>query len=306
MIFEYDKIVIGSSLTAVLYAFSNNYPIFYTQHARPFRFDYLPPGQDLMCLKLGDQAKSLTTPEGVKLIGQPKELLWERLLFLLSLDGKSPLSGVCRSIRYNGDTVVCSNEYSKIMEFRFNECYYFGDQGSTGFIEQKALDEDTYICYDYIAFNKGGKHEVGYIKTADDFVREIWFYPSDRIDGNTPVRDACAVSRLTKTELQDFNFSETMARFKVIYEMESRGMKGLFAHDYTTTGKPKHYKFRTTSIRRQTDKQTNEFKAQASNILFPKIDEESLLKSLQTACVAYDRFLRDYEQTTSSGHNSGC
>ena len=274
MIFEYDKIVSGSSLTAVLYAFIHNYPIFFAEERRPFRFDYFSPELDLSALKIPTCNKSLTTFDGVKLLGQPKELLWERLLFLLSLDGKAPLSNACHNIRYDGDTVVCSNEYSKIMEFKFNECYCFGDQDSLGFAEQKALDEDTYICYDYIAFNKGGKHEVDYIKTADDFVSEIWFYPSDRIDGNTPVRDACAVSYLTSADLQDFNSSETMARFKVIHEMESRGMKGPFAHGYTTAGNPKHYKFRTTSIRRETYKQTNEFKAQASNILLPKIDEE--------------------------------
>ena len=44
------------------------------------------------------------------------------------------------------------------MEFKFNECHYFGDEKTTGIVQQNKLDEDTYICYDYIGFNKGGKH----------------------------------------------------------------------------------------------------------------------------------------------------
>jgi hypothetical protein len=291
-VFKYDKIVIGSSMSAVLYAFVKNYPIFFAEEHRPFRFDYFDPHIDLSCLKIPGAAKSLTTFEGEKKVGVPKEILWERLLFLMAVTGQSPLSNLCGTVRYDGDTVVCSNEYSKIMEFTFKECFYFTDKNATGFVEQKSLDDDTYICYDYIGFNKGGKHEIDYIKTSDDFVREIWFYPSDRIDGNTPVKDACAVSVVKAEQLPHFEFSQTMSRFKVIDEMEKRGMKGTFAHDYTTAGNPKHYKFRTTSINRETNKQPNELTPEADNIKIAKDSEESMLKDLPSACMAYDRFLR--------------
>jgi hypothetical protein len=285
--------VVGSCLDAVLYAFNNNCPIFFTKAQRPFRFDYLKPGQDLSFLKATFRPpKSLTTFGAQKLIGTPKELLWERLLFLLSLDGKAPLSNLCHTMRYNGDTLVCSNEYSKIFELRFDECFYFGDPAASGLTIQKTLDEKTYLCYDYIAFNSGGKHEVDYIHTGDDFVSEIWFYGSDRIDGNTPVRDACAVSTLTEQQLLDFDHSETMARFKTIHEMESRGMKGQFAGGYTTAGNPKHYKFRTTSIGRQAREQRTESTPLESNITIPQENTQSLLNSLSTASVAYDRFLK--------------
>ena len=225
-------------------------------------------------------------------MGVPKELLWERLIFLLAVGGHSPLSNLCHSLRYDGETMVCSNEYSKILELKFNECYYFGDAQSTGFVEQKILDDPKYICYDYIAFNKGGKHEIDYLKTEDDFVREIWFYPSDRIDGNTPVKDACAVSVLNEDQILDFDYSQTMARFKVVHEMESRGMKGPFAGDYTTAGNPKHYKFRTTSLYRETTEPQHELTPQASNIYLPSDREEDLFSGLSEACVAYDRLLR--------------
>ena len=284
--------MIGSCLDAVLFAFNNKYPIFFTKAQRPFRFDYLEAEMDLSFLKANWPSKSLTTFGSQRLIGTPKEFLWERLLFLLSLEGQVPLSNLCHTIRYDGDTLVCSNEYSKIFELRFGECFYFGDPHTTGVVTQKSLDEDTYICYDYIAFNKGGKHEIDYIITDDDFVSEIWFYSSDRIDGNTPVRDACAVSALTEQQLLDFDYSETMARFKTIHEMESKGMKGQFAGGYTTAGNPKHYKFRTTSIGRQTHRQRTEVNPTAPNIKTPKQSTQSLLDSLSTASVAYDRLLK--------------
>ena len=114
---KYENIVIGSSLEATLFAFNNRYPIFFTIPDRPFKFDYFKPEIDLSCLKIPLEEKSLTTPQGEKHIGIPKELLWERLLFLQSLAGNVPLSNLCHTMRYDGDRIVCSNEYSKIFEF---------------------------------------------------------------------------------------------------------------------------------------------------------------------------------------------
>jgi len=291
-LFTYDSIVIGSSLNAFLYAFIHNYPVFFAETRRPFRFDYLPSDLDLTALKIPHQAKSLTTFDDVKLVGQPKELLWERLFFLLSLDGKIPLANLCSNIRYDGERMVCSNEYSKVLECSFRECIYFGDENSTGFTFQKGLDEDIYICYDYIAFNSGGKHQIDYIKTTDNFVGEIWFYPSDRIDGNTSVKDACIVSTLTEEQLSNFDHSETMARFKLISEMESRGMKGKF-NGYGPNGRPKHYKFRTTHDYRTKNKSSQKkIRTTDSRITAPQLAEEDLVASLAEAALAYDRFLR--------------
>ena len=292
MIAEYPNVVLGSSLDAVLFAFNHGYPIFFAEPERPFRFDFLDPHVDLSCLKIPTCNKSLTTFSDPKVIGYPKELLWEKLLFLLAVEGQAPLSNLCGTVRYDGERAVCSNEYSKIMEFTFDECIYFGDNKSSGFVEEKVVDEKKYICYDYIAFNKGGKHEIDHIQTADNFVHEIWFYSSDRIDGNTPVRDACAVSFLEENQLSDFNYSQTMSRFKVLHEMEERGMKGLFSGEYTTAGNPKYYKYRTTSLYRETSECTYAATPTGPNIKIEKSNQEALLQNLPTACMAYDRLLR--------------
>jgi len=265
LVFEYENVVIGSSLKAVLYAYTHNYPIFFSEQRRPFRFDYFAPDVDLSALKMSSCQKSLTTFEGVKVLGQAKELLWERLLFLLSLDGKVPLSTLCQSMRYDGNTMVCANEYSKIAEITFNEYHYFGDDDCHGFAKDKEFTNDEYICYDYIAFNKGGKHEIDYIKTEDDFVSE-----------------------------QNFDYSETMARFKTVAEMESRGMKGVF-NGYGPNGKPKHYRFRTTHVARRTARCRMEAfydKNHGNTTTTPAVTEEDLVANLSNVSLIYERFLR--------------
>jgi len=279
-------------LEALMYAFNNNYPVVFAEHRKPFRFDYFEPEVDLSCLKIPGAVKSLTTFEEEKAVGIPKNILWERLLFLLSLDSKAPLSNLCKSIRCGEQSLSCFNEYSKIAEIKFQTCYYFGDEGARGIVSQKTLAEKEYICYDWVAFNRGGKHNIDHIKTNDPFVNEIWFYSSDRIDGNTPVKDACAVSIVTEKQMLDFDYSETMARFKLVHEMESRGMKGKF-NGYSPTGRPRYYKFRTSHIYRTKYKERSSSWIEEDGIKTPRVKEEDLLQALPQAALAYDRFLRN-------------
>ena len=282
--------MVGSCLPAALFAFNNNCPIFFTEPKKPFRFDHLEPEQDLSFLRLPMAGQNLTTFEGDKNVGAPKTLLWERIFFLLSLNGKVPLSNLCHSMRYNEKSITCSNEYSKIAEIYFNKCVYFGDRHLSGIEVAKTNTERDYTCYDWVAFHKGGKHEIDYLKTKDAFVSEVWFYPSDRIDGNTKVKDACVVSRLSEAQLADFDFSETMARFKLIHEMETRGMKGVF-NGYGKTGKAKYYKHRTSSRGREKYSLDTQSKTQSDRFEVSKESEESMLQALQSCSVDYSRFL---------------
>jgi len=292
LILEYGDIVVGSDLKAALFAFNNNLPIFFSEPLRPFRFDFLEPNTDLGCVKLTRAGElELTRTNGVKVVGSRAELLWERLMFLLNLDGKVPLANLCSSMRFDGEHLICSNEYSKIGTLNFSNCFYFGDDNVSGLVREKELANPSYTCYDWIAFNSGGKHEIDYICVGDDFVKEIWFYSSDRMCGNTPVKDACVVSTLTQDQLTDFDYSETMARFKMISEMEKRGMKGR-QNGYSTNGNPKHYKFRTTPIRRTKRRDPVEIVSADDRVSLPKVSERSLLADLEASCATYDRFLR--------------
>ena len=298
MVLVYDQVVVGSCLRAVLYAFIHKIPLLFTSPNKPFRFDFLAAGTDLSYLKLGIPDKHLASPCAQSKVGLPKELLWERIVFLLSLEGLCPLSGMTTRMRCDDDKIVASNDYAKIVDIDFNTCHYFGDSNASGFVSKNSVDEDSYMCYDYIAFNSGGKHEVDFIHTDDDFVSEIWFYSSDRIDGNTPVRDACAVSRLTKKQLLDFDFSETMARFKVVDIMKRNGMRGKF-NGYTKKGTPRHYDFRTSGIERVARIEQPQARSLSANVEAKTTTEKSLLESLQDAASSRCLFLERLDENSS-------
>ena len=115
MNYNYDNVVVGSSFDAVLFAFIHNYPIVYTKYDMPFRFDYIDHNVDLSALKLNNSASVVKTLNDEVIVGIPKVILWERMLFLLSLNSKALLSNLCTSLRRKDNKIICSNEYSKIM-----------------------------------------------------------------------------------------------------------------------------------------------------------------------------------------------
>ena len=206
----------------------------------------------------------------------------------MSLTGYQPLSNLAEAVRFDGDSQFSFiDKYSKLIDIKFDKCFYFGDAGLSEF----NIDNKIITCYDWVAFNRGGKHKIDYIETKEDFVKEIWFYPSDRIDGKTKVKDACAVSYLLKEQVEDFDYSETMARFKLVHEMESRGMKGRF-NGYGPNGKPKYYKFRTSCIGRRVGSTPKANQIQAENIEIPEISEEALLEILPTCSEKYTKILK--------------
>ena len=291
---HYQNVVVGGDLRSAIFAYINDYPLVFTDPKPPFRFDYLPTQVKLDCVGIPSESQKLKTPDGFKEVGISKALLWERMTFLLSLQGNLPLSNFCDNIRYDGEKIVCTNEYSKIYEFSFDACHYFGDSSVSGLAMPISLQASSYLCYDYIAFHKGGKHEIDYISTDDDFVGEIWFHSSDRIDGNTGVKDACIVSRLKHSQITDPNYSETMARFKMESVLKEHGMKGPF-NGYGPNGRPKHYKIRTSHIKRVQAPPPIMPWEESGNIKKTNLDNQQMIEMLSRETLGqYEKLKCDY------------
>ena len=149
------------------------------------------------------------------------------------------------------------------------------------------------------------RHTGDTIKCANEYkkIAEISF--NECIDGNTPIKDAIAVSFLDSKQLLDFEYSETMARFKLIHEMEQRGLRGKKASEQTTAGNDKYYKHRTSSGLRQTRECPIRQEPQASNITLSEVSEEDLLRGLPTGCLGYNRLLKHWVENASENTFSG-
>jgi len=68
---------------------------------------------------------------------------------------------------------------------------------------------------DYFAVKRGMVHNEEKITTKENFVNEVIFFLSRRIDGNKNKKDAVAISYVEIENLHDFDYSDTMVRFKL-------------------------------------------------------------------------------------------
>jgi len=232
-VFKYDQIVIGGGLNACLYAYFNDCPCIFTSANPPFRFD--------------DFDESLAQILGVRSFSKLE--LWERLIAVLGLSGLLPMSDKTASITINKNVLKAVSHISRLGRFEFDKLIIFDDEKVSGlpFLENRIELQAKVI--DWFSVRSGMEHPHDIIDTHDHFINRIYFYPSDRIDGAKGKRirkDLVAVSYLEPDQLNNFDYSPTMARFKIIQLMKDAGIRG--ARNGRDTYNPKLYRYYSPKI----------------------------------------------------------
>ena len=106
---------------------------------------------------------------------------------------------------------------------------------------------------------------------SNDFVRDIHFYPSERMDGNPKKkRDILAISYLSEKQLSDVGYTDAYVRFKVLDMMKEAGMQGIKNGIDAHTGKSKRLSIRIETAERE-----------VFSMPIEPFDEEDLLREYQ-------------------------
>ena len=216
----------GCSLEALLYCYYNNIPFVYNNLEYPNRFEYFNNDIDLSRFILKNEPRVLVSPSSEKKVGINKSWLWERLYFYLSMGGLNPLADKVASLRVEGTTLKTFTHNARSAEIKFQKLIVFNAEGIFGLPSPIEIPKKKYKIYDWMKVRSGLKHPFDWIEDASPFVKCIHFYPTDRIDGDQVYKDACAVSYLSQEELDDFEYSDINARFKVLHMMKQAGIKG--------------------------------------------------------------------------------
>ena len=198
---QHAEIVVGGNLLALLYSYMNHLPIIINKLNPPHRFE--------------EQAASNSLKT------------WNQLFFILSLDGLNLMGDKASSVRIKEEEIVVTTKDARVIKFSYDQITIFDDENVIG-IPVPKKENDKFIVLDWITTRSCSAHTHKYIKTNDALVNELHFYPTERIDGaHLHVKDIVAVSNLTKKQLQDFEYSDTYAKFKTASILKDLGLRGI-------------------------------------------------------------------------------
>lgn len=227
-VYEYDEIIIGNTLSSLIYSYFNEVPVFFVEAKKPFMYDFFREKDMVEKMQINPVSFRMQGPSLTKVVGNPKYPIYNRLNFVLSMSGLMPTADKARSIRIENDNLLkISLEGSKNLQIKFNKARIFDDTKIQG-LEVPFEKTSLFQVVDWINVRSGAKHEFDVILTPDDFIKEVYFYPSVRIPGSVASnkKDLVSVSYLTSEQIKDFEYSDTYAKFKIKHLMEEAGIKG--------------------------------------------------------------------------------
>jgi len=216
-------VIIGHSLQALLYSYLNDAPIIINQKPSHILFDLCPPDLPLHLVGLTENAVTLKTSEGLIRLGASKAELRSNLLLCISMSGLLLNSTPPWNIKV-GDGKVDYYTKSKKHSISYDTVRIFDSDSISGLSIKK--HDVIYEVYDNIHIRSSNKNDVEYIKTEDNFVKEIYVYPSKRNGTRKEDRDIICKSILTKEQLNSFDYSDTICRMKVAAKMRENGFTG--------------------------------------------------------------------------------
>jgi hypothetical protein len=226
------ELIIGSNINALLHCFQEECNLIYARSSVP---------------SLIDKSISLNNKKYNAID------LWKRLYFLLSVSGKILFFDKVEGMRIEDKDINIFTKRARKYTQSCDKFYIYDDYQVYGLSHlEKENQKNIYTVRDWLSVRSGMKHDFDILKSDDNFISELIFYPSERIDGNHDYKDAVGISYLTKENLSDYEFSDVSARFKATYMMKEAGIRGTRnGRDPRNKEKYKYYAVKVESANRE-------------------------------------------------------
>lgn len=198
---QISDLVIGGNLKALEFAFREGFPVFYERLEVPFHLEQ--------------------TKEGLS-----KKDIIETYAFLLSMAGLNCNSKGIESHRLEEQSIFLTGKGAWAKEITFDKLHDFREE-----------NDSFFKVVDFINVRSCGPHDVRELKTEENFVKEIYFYPSERVNSSknfslsthnyeTVTKDAMVISYLQKEDLENENYSPVYSRLRLKEIMKEVGIQG--------------------------------------------------------------------------------
>jgi hypothetical protein len=203
---EYDKLVIGSDLSAFSYAYANKIPLIYINLEKPYKYS-----------------------ENENWILETN--IWEDLAFLLSYSSYIPLGDKVSSIRIEDNNILkVVTKNNLLCNIKFNFLTISDDKKIDGLPPVINKTSNDYWVIDKFKVITGSEHEYKYLNGVGDFVKKVYFYKNTRlptnIGKNMNKKDVLCVSKIEEKNLDNFDYSHVCSRIVVTKLMKQAGIVG--------------------------------------------------------------------------------
>ena len=216
-------VVIGHSPQALLYSYLNNIPIIVNKKTDNNVFDFLPISLPLQLVGLENSPTTLKATGGAVQFGISKAELRSNLLLCISMSGLLLNSVPPWNIKIEDSKI---DYFTKARKYSIDyEAVRIFDANNVSGLNIKKHNT-VYEVYDSIHIRSSNKNDIEYISSEDDFVKEIYIYPSKRNGTRKDDKDIICKSILTKEQLNSFDYSDTICRMKVASKMKENGFMG--------------------------------------------------------------------------------
>ena len=256
-----ENVVVGSSVESAFYAFVTNSYYISTRRDPPMFY------------------RKLTLP----ILGYHFEPeAWNRINFILGLLGMRSSFDSYDSIKIK-DKKIKISENSNLYQYEFKNCVVFDTSGLKLENSIAQAKENSYIVLDDFEISGlgGKKQSLPSLFEDRDFVNQAHFYTSDRIDGASFISDCVAESTLSKEQLYDFDYSDSMVKFVLQRYLESIGIYGVFMNFYKN-GNPKYRKPIVKHVKRFVFEKDNNIYEDSDSVKFLNMTLEEIVNEAST------------------------
>tara|TARA_R110002020_G_scaffold48694_2_gene138743 strand:- start:2247 stop:3095 length:849 start_codon:yes stop_codon:yes gene_type:complete len=213
--YEWNEVVIGDNLNAITYGNLNDAKILSLYEPSIFLFDTFHASYDLGLTQINK--------------GDFKYDIIRKFTFAAALAGRLPFANNLASIEVKAEEKLIKvvTKSSSVLHIRYDKLRVFEPEGVRGLPSEISEEVHSYRVLDWFDVRAGMKHQYDFLEDPENlFVRKIFFYLSERIDGAHKFKDLVAESILLKEQLHDPNYSDSLSRLKIISMMKNAGIKG--------------------------------------------------------------------------------
>ena len=218
--YEYDEIVVGSTLAALFYCYKNLRPLLFVGGAAPFIFEHFEEDFPFENIFFTNELHQTNTPNGCINVGRKKLEIYNQLLFILSTSGLVPFSDKIEKIRLEGKRLSVITNRARTLLIKFNKLRIFPLDVVEGLEVEKIEKRDLKVLDIFKITSK--KHNFDLIDVGDSFVNKIHFVESKR---RKDVKQIVVVSFLNNKEVESFDFSIVPLKYKLKAILEQSGIE---------------------------------------------------------------------------------